>query len=317
MGKLVSVVIPCYNHEKYVDDCLSSLMAQTYPDMEIVIADDASSDHSYEKLKEWEQRLCRRFSRVVLRRNEKNQGITKNLNHMLRLCRGEYIKPLASDDMLFPDAVALLAAFAEKSDADIIFSNTVSVENSFRYAQLEKRKFTCRYKQNPPQGRNLTGLLCAGNYISAPGLMIPYRTYKKYGLYNEAFLFEDWEYLLRVSVKGTIRYLNAPTALYRIGGHSLSHFGRGSEEKKRHRMFHEHKKQMIQLYKGYASKEQMQQFFNTEAVSAMNMGDRVLVSQILDEMKKEGLEVSANNHMRLLLMKLHLYLLLKKMKEAL
>ncbi len=49
----------------------------------------------------------------------------------------------------------------------------------------------------------------------------------------------------------------------------------------------------------------------------MNMGDRVLVSQILDEMKKEGLEVSANNRMRLLLMKLHLYLLLKKMKEAL
>ena len=49
----------------------------------------------------------------------------------------------------------------------------------------------------------------------------------------------------------------------------------------------------------------------------MNMCYRVLVSQILDEMKKEGLEVSANNHMRLLLMKLHLYLLLKKMKEAL
>lgn len=317
MEKLVSIVIPCYNHEKYIDDCMASMMAQTYPAMEIIIVDDASDDNSFEKLKKWEQKLCNRFKRVVIRRNETNQGITKNLNDMLRLCRGAYIKPMASDDMLFPDAVTALASFAEKSDADIIFSNTASVENSFCYGQLEKRRFTYHFKQNPPQGRGLTGRLCAGNYIPAPGILVPYRTYEKYGFYNEDFLFEDWEYLLRVSTKGTIRYLNKPTALYRTGQHSLSHFGKGDEEKQRHRLFHEHKKKMLQLYKEYADKGQMAEFYNTEAVSAMNMDDRELVSQILAEMQEEGLAVSANNRLRLLLMKLHVYLPLKKIKEAL
>ncbi len=316
MEKLISIIIPCYNHEKYMDDCFKSIMAQTYGNLEVIISDDASQDNSFQKIKEWEPVLGRRFSRVIVKRNPVNLGITKNLNSMLELCSGEYIKPLASDDMLYADAAASYMAYAEKTGADIIFSNAAYIGSSFRYADMGKRSLRYFYKKAPVSGRNLTGKLCAGNYIAAAGMFISKKTYEKYGLYNESLSFEDWEFLLRVSVKGNLAYLDRPEAFYRMNEHSFSHFGTGQEEKKRHRRYYAQKKKIVQMYSSYANQEQLAEFFNAELAAAACMDDGVLAGRILGRMRDGELPVSWQNYCRLLLAGLHVYQPLRNAKAA-
>ena len=58
---MISILVPCYNHEKYVEDCLKSLINQDYSNIEIIIYDDCSSDNSFNMIMKWENNLKKRF----------------------------------------------------------------------------------------------------------------------------------------------------------------------------------------------------------------------------------------------------------------
>ena len=112
-NKLVSVLIPSYNHEKYVGDCLESVLAQTYSNIEVIICDDKSKDNTYEVIERYRQRLEEKFSRICIIENDNNLGIVKNCNKLISLAKGDYYKLLASDDMLRPDGIEKLVFFLE------------------------------------------------------------------------------------------------------------------------------------------------------------------------------------------------------------
>lgn len=94
-GPLVSVIIPCYNCERYVDEAVDSIIGQSYRNLEILICDDRSTDGTYERL----QALEKRDSRITLFRNERNKGIVETLNRLLLASRGEYIARMDADDI--------------------------------------------------------------------------------------------------------------------------------------------------------------------------------------------------------------------------
>jgi glycosyltransferase involved in cell wall biosynthesis len=98
---LVSIFIPVYNSSKYVDEAIRSAQNQTYKNLEIVISDDASTDGSEVKLKQ----LASKDSRIKLFIQEKNLGVTKNCNFLLKQCHGEYICFTAGDDVLAPECI--------------------------------------------------------------------------------------------------------------------------------------------------------------------------------------------------------------------
>lgn len=102
----VSVLIPAYNVAAYLDEGVSSLMAQTLTDWEAVAVDDCSQDSTAERLEVW----ARRDSRVVVHRNERNLGMTGNWNRCLALARGRLVIKLDADDALRPRTLELLAA---------------------------------------------------------------------------------------------------------------------------------------------------------------------------------------------------------------
>lgn len=113
MKKAVSVIIPVYNTEKYLDKCLSSVINQTFKDIEIIIVDDGSTDNSYQ--------ICQKFANsdkriVLLKQSNQGQGFARN--KALLKSNGEYIFFLDSDDYLELDAFELLynEAINEKSD---------------------------------------------------------------------------------------------------------------------------------------------------------------------------------------------------------
>ncbi len=102
---LVSVIIPCYNSEDYIDECLLSVLGQSYNKLEIIVVDDGSSDRTVEKVK------CFRDSRLRLI-EQKNAGACVARNKGLEVANGDYVVFLDSDDWLLEDAVEAQVNFS-------------------------------------------------------------------------------------------------------------------------------------------------------------------------------------------------------------
>lgn len=111
----ISVLLPIFNGEKFLDECLASLLEQSFEDFEIVAVDDGSSDGSAEILKVW----CSRDARIrVLTRP--HSGLVEALNAGLSACRGELIARMDADDRVHPRRLELQAqAFEESPDLDV------------------------------------------------------------------------------------------------------------------------------------------------------------------------------------------------------
>jgi len=113
---LVSVVIPVYNSEKYLEECLNSIISQTYQNIEIIVVDDGSTDSSPDILK--------RYSDRVSVFSKKNNGLTSALNLGINKMNGHWFKWFSPDDLMYPYTIETLVDEAKKySDDAIIYSN--------------------------------------------------------------------------------------------------------------------------------------------------------------------------------------------------
>lgn len=110
---LVSVIIPAYNHDRYIAECIQSIIDQTYANIELLIIDDGSTDRTWEKLQDLKEKCEKRFRRVVMER-QKNQGTCITLNRLLSLAQGKYIYDIASDDASVPEAIEAEVRFLEE-----------------------------------------------------------------------------------------------------------------------------------------------------------------------------------------------------------
>lgn len=100
-NKLVSIVIPVYNREKYIGKALESAVSQTYPNIEIIVVDNKSTDATWGILNDWQKE----DQRIRIYRNETNIGPVLNWKRGFELARGEYVKILWSDDWMADDFV--------------------------------------------------------------------------------------------------------------------------------------------------------------------------------------------------------------------
>lgn len=114
----VSVLVPIFNVENYLEKCLSSLAAQTLDELEIICINDGSTDSSPKII----QRFLRKDPRFILIDKE-NSGYGDSMNQGLARARGEYIGIVESDDFIEPNAFAELYALAHKTRADIVRAN--------------------------------------------------------------------------------------------------------------------------------------------------------------------------------------------------
>lgn len=114
MDSLVSVIIPAYNHEKYVQETINSIINQTYKNIELIIIDDGSKDNTWQKITEMEEQCKQRFTNVVFKTQE-NKGTCITLNRLIEAAKGEYIYLIASDDLAKPNAISRLIDFLSKN----------------------------------------------------------------------------------------------------------------------------------------------------------------------------------------------------------
>jgi glycosyltransferase involved in cell wall biosynthesis len=115
MTPRVSVVIPCYNTEKYVEEAIESVLAQTYPDIEIIVVDDGSTDSSPALIKRFENRGVRYI-------HQQNAGVSAARNNGVDKASGSIISFLDADDWMYPANIAEKVKHLQAENADMAFS---------------------------------------------------------------------------------------------------------------------------------------------------------------------------------------------------
>ena len=108
MSKLVSIIIPCFNQEKFISDAIMSAENQTYKDIEIVFIDDCSTDASLEVVNE----LKKKYTNIVVLKNETNLGVVDSRNKAIDVAKGFYILPLDGDDTIEPTPPCVIIKLA-------------------------------------------------------------------------------------------------------------------------------------------------------------------------------------------------------------
>ena len=117
----ISVIIPMYNTEKYIKQCLESVAAQTFSDYEVIVVDDCSDDNSVVVVEGLTATFEGKLQLIKLKKNNGSPGIPRNKG--LKLARGKYIIFLDSDDMIIDTALEELFNIAEETQADVLHAN--------------------------------------------------------------------------------------------------------------------------------------------------------------------------------------------------
>lgn len=112
---LVTVAIPCYNHENFIADSIKSIIKQSYSNIELIIIDDGSKDSSVERIKELELLCESRFTRFKFI-TRKNKGLTETLNEAIEWSRGKYWTTCSSDDFYHEDKIIKQVEFLERNN---------------------------------------------------------------------------------------------------------------------------------------------------------------------------------------------------------
>ncbi|MBE0598229.1 MAG: glycosyltransferase [Desulfuromonadales bacterium] len=203
----VSVVVTNYNYGRYLAECLDSVLGQSYPDFEIILIDDGSTDHS-------EQVVARYHGEPRLRAfRQLNGGQAKAKNAGIRLAQGELIAFLDADDRWRPGKLEKqLQRFADPQ-VGVVFSRARLIDAE---GDPLPARPTCRYLT--PREGEVTSYLFLDNFVPFSSAMVRRRCLKEFGGFDESLSMGiDWDLWLRLSTRYRFAYIDEPLLDYRVG----------------------------------------------------------------------------------------------------
>lgn len=210
---LVSVVIPCYNHEDFVQDSIQSVIDQTYDNIELIIIDDGSKDNSVIKIQEMIELCEKRFNRFEFR-SRANIGLSATFNEGLEWCNGEYFTANASDDILLPKKIELQVEFLEKSKGVVaVFGGFILIDSTGK--ELSKNRGTNSFY-------SFKDIILLDSKLSTPTQMVRTASIKEVGGYNPDTEIEDWYMWLKLSLIGNLYAMEEIVSLYRVHDNNTS-----------------------------------------------------------------------------------------------
>jgi len=199
MNPLVTVICLCYNHEKFIDEAVNSILAQDYDNMEIIIADDCSQDNSQAVIK----RIAAQhpFIRTIL--NNKNVGNCKAFNNALAQANGKYVIDFAADDVLVKNRISKqVEAFEQMGEEyGVVYTNVLDIDEYGKPIGLHQKE-----NVELPSGDIYINIL-EKYFISPPSMMIRKAIFDELGGYDESLAYEDFDFWVRSSRKYKYYYL--------------------------------------------------------------------------------------------------------------
>ena len=213
---LVSICIPAYRCEKTIKEAVTSALNQTYTNLEIIIVDDCSPDHTYEILQTIKD------DRIRLFKNDRNLGMCGNWNKCMAYSRGEYIHFLHCDDVISPDCISKKVEVVKTHrDIVLVFSATEIINANNKTLMIRRYKtrdvledgLSCAYKS-----------LYRRNIYGEPSNVL----FKKNiadevnGFCPELKYVTDWDLWIRISAYGDVYYINNVLSKYRVSASNVT-----------------------------------------------------------------------------------------------
>ena len=204
---LVSIIIPVYNAERYIADSICSAIKQTWPNKEIIIIDDGSTDNSLSAIKKYENERIKVYSQA-------NKGASAARNFGIKMANGKYIQFLDADDLLSPDKIEAQLNVLNESEDYLALCATVNFLNNESLALKNVEHYWYGEDNDDPfdfliklysSNEIMAGL---GGFIQPNAWLTPAKLIKKAGPWNEELTVDDdGEYFCRILLasKG-IRY---------------------------------------------------------------------------------------------------------------
>ena len=217
---LVSIRIPTYNSSQYILETLDSAYTQTYPNIEIIISDDCSTDNTVEICRKWVDAHKGSGKRIVLLESPVNTGVTGNVKRALEACKGEWVKGIAGDDILASTAIEDYMDYVFKHpDVKHLIAKAVHFKGDFLDASISKPTPVSLYLF-----RDKVTAKCQYNVIrkvfygSGPTYFAKASAIREVGGYDERFpMQEDYPLFIKMIGKGfKLEYMDRVTVYKRI-----------------------------------------------------------------------------------------------------
>lgn len=223
---LVSVCVITYNSSKYILDTLDSIKKQTYPNIELIISDDCSTDNTCNLVNDWIEKNKAELSHIRFLRNEKNMGVSFNANKVRKYSTGEWIKGVAGDDQLPPESISGYIEYVQKHpDVEICFGKLqffsydpkINLEEVRRWYESE---YYSRIKL--PLKKQQKEIL-KGLFIPGPGTFYTKRLFDSVGGFDEKYPYcEEDPFYNRIIAKGyRVHFIDKELFRYNIRHDSL------------------------------------------------------------------------------------------------
>lgn len=219
-GALVSVVVPSFNHEEMIEECLRSVAAQDFPRLELIVLDDCSRDQTFERAAHLasEPAFRERFEALRVDRNPANLGAHRTLNQGIASARGDFVAILNSDDRYAPTRLRTLVD-ALGSKAQLAFS-TVRMIDPAGCDVTETDWFASRLSHSqrsigafPSVGFALLRGNCA---LSTGNFVFRRELFARIGGFRPLLYCHDWDFLLRSVLLAEPLFVPAPLYEYRL-----------------------------------------------------------------------------------------------------
>jgi alpha-1,3-rhamnosyltransferase len=224
---LVSILVPSYNHEQYILECLESIRNLDYPRLELLVSDDCSQDDTFPLAEEWAYKHADRFERTLVVRQDKNLGIVGNLQYLFDNAQGLYLAYIASDDMFVESAITNRVDTLQKTPGiDAIFGDSQDISESGDVVRQRCISKQTRYLLLKLSSRKL---LAASLVLNWPGpgpvMMIRKNAVTdsgSLGRFPVGLKAEDQYLYLRLAALGKLAYTDCVVARYRRSPSSLA-----------------------------------------------------------------------------------------------
>lgn len=221
---LVSIILPSFNHESFIKENLTALENIDYPNLELLICDDGSTDGTREHILERRNILKEKFKRLEILFPE-HKGLKNSLNSLIRIASGKYIFTLASDDVIFPLTIKKLVSFLEVNseyvlavgDNNFIDNNSQKIRLHYNGDRISTMGGKFRLLPGM-ENENKFGdyfFLLRGNNVPN-GYLVRRSAYDMAGEY--VFELEDWGMNLQLSKVGKFKFFPEVMFSYRIHG---------------------------------------------------------------------------------------------------
>ena len=208
---LVSIIVPAYNHQDYIHECIESILSQSYDNIELIIIDDGSKDNTYEMICKYKNEIRKKLkNHVIIKKN--NEGVSKTINLGIEKSTGEYICIIASDDIMMKDRISTQVDYMIKNNSKVSCGNSYVIrENKL----TDETVITDVLKDKYYNGNQFYNLI-ENYFISTPTVMLRRDIIDEFGTFNPDFLIEDWPYYVDIASKYNIDYINEVLCAYRL-----------------------------------------------------------------------------------------------------